>query len=71
MPRTDNGRHRASLTSSGTRGRRPSADHRVRRRLDRAPRGDTVRFRLTTHPDQEHDRAVRTWVSERTADPAT
>jgi ribosome-associated toxin RatA of RatAB toxin-antitoxin module len=33
--------------------------------------GDTVRFRLTTHPDPEHDGAVWTWVSERTADPAT
>lgn len=33
--------------------------------------GDTVVFRLTTHPDPEHDGAVWTWVSERTADPAT
>jgi aromatase len=33
--------------------------------------GNTVRFRLTTHPDPEHDGAVWTWVSERTADPAT
>ncbi|MEV7028462.1 SRPBCC family protein, partial [Kitasatospora sp. NPDC093558] len=29
-------------------------------------RGDTVRFRLTMHPDE--DGAVRTWVSERTSD---
>jgi len=33
--------------------------------------GDKVRFRLTTHPDPEHGGAVWTWVSERTADPAT
>jgi aromatase len=33
--------------------------------------GDTVRFRLTTHPDPEHDGAVWTWVSERTTDAAT
>jgi aromatase len=33
--------------------------------------GDTVRFRLTTHPDPEHDGTVWSWVSERTADPAT
>jgi aromatase len=32
--------------------------------------GDTVRFRLTTHPDPEHDGAVWSWVSERTVDPA-
>jgi aromatase len=30
-----------------------------------------VRFRLTTHPDAEHDGTVWSWVSERTADPAT
>jgi aromatase len=34
-------------------------------------RGDTVRFRLTTHPDPEHDGTVWSWVSERTADPVT
>ncbi|MEY2536017.1 MAG: aromatase [bacterium] len=34
-------------------------------------RGDTVRFRLTTHPDPEHDGTVWSWLSERTADPAT
>jgi len=33
--------------------------------------GDTVRFRLTTHPDPEHGGQVWSWVSERTADPAT
>ena len=33
--------------------------------------GNTVRFRLTTHPDPEHDGAVWTWVSERIADPVT
>jgi aromatase len=31
--------------------------------------GDTVRFRLHTHPDE--DGQVWTWVSERTPDPAT
>jgi aromatase len=34
-------------------------------------RGDTIRFRLTTHPDPEHDGTVWSWVSERTVDPAT
>ena len=33
--------------------------------------GDTTRFRLTTHPDPEHDGQVWSWVSERTVDPAT
>jgi len=33
--------------------------------------GDTVRFRLTTHPDPEHGGQVWTWVSTRTADPST
>jgi aromatase len=33
--------------------------------------GDTVRFRLTTHPDPEHDGQVWSWVSERTADAAS
>ena len=33
--------------------------------------GDTVRFRLTTHPDPEYDGQVWSWVSERKADPAT
>jgi aromatase len=32
--------------------------------------GDTVRFRLTTHPDPEHGGQVWSWVSERTADPS-
>jgi aromatase len=31
--------------------------------------GDTVRFRLTTHPDPEYDGQVWSWTSERTADP--
>jgi aromatase len=30
--------------------------------------GDTVQFRLTTHPDPEYDGQVWTWVSERTVD---
>jgi aromatase len=33
--------------------------------------GDTVKFRLTTHPDPDYDGQVWSWVSERTADPAT
>jgi aromatase len=33
--------------------------------------GNTVRFRLTTHPDPEYDGQVWTWVSERTIDPET
>jgi aromatase len=33
--------------------------------------GDTVRFRLTTHPDPEYDGQVWTWVSERSVDAAT
>ncbi len=37
--------------------------------LDR--RDDTVQFRLTTHPDPEHNGQVWSWVSERTADPTT
>src|SRR4051794_5434982 len=32
--------------------------------------GDTIRFRLITHPDAEHGGQVWRWVSERTADPA-
>jgi aromatase len=32
--------------------------------------GDTVRFRLTTHPDPDYDGQVWSWVSERVADPA-
>ena len=32
-------------------------------------RGDTVRFQLTTHPDENSK--VWTWVSERTVDPKT
>jgi aromatase len=31
--------------------------------------GDSVRFRLTTHPDPEYDGQVWSWVSERTVDP--
>ena len=30
--------------------------------------GDTVKFRLTTHPDPEYDGQVWSWVSERTMD---
>ena len=33
--------------------------------------GATTRFRLTTHPDPEHDGQVWSWVSERTYDRAT
>ncbi len=33
--------------------------------------GNTVRFRLTTHPDAENGGQVWSWVSTRTADPAT
>jgi aromatase len=33
--------------------------------------GDTVRFRLTTHPDPEYDGQVWSWVSERVADPSS
>ena len=32
--------------------------------------GDTIQFRLTTHPDPDYDGQVWSWVSERTADPA-
>jgi aromatase len=32
--------------------------------------GDTIKFRLTTHPDPEYDGQVWSWISERTADPA-
>jgi aromatase len=31
--------------------------------------GNTVKFRLTTHPDPEYDGQVWSWVSERTMDP--
>jgi aromatase len=31
--------------------------------------GNTVKFRLTTHPDPEYDGQVWSWVSERTVDP--
>ena len=31
--------------------------------------GDTIQFRLTTHPDPEYDGRVWSWTSERTADP--
>jgi len=33
--------------------------------------GNTIQFRLTTHPDEEYEGQVWTWVSERTVDPAT
>ena len=33
--------------------------------------GDTIQFRLTTHPDPEYDGQVWSWVSERIADPAS
>jgi aromatase len=33
--------------------------------------GDTVRFRLTTHPDEENGGQVWSWVSERTVDHVT
>jgi aromatase len=33
--------------------------------------GNTMRFRLTTHPDPEYDGQVWSWVSERTVDPET
>jgi aromatase len=33
--------------------------------------GNTVQFRLTTHPDPEYDGKVWSWVSERTMDPET
>ena len=32
---------------------------------------NTIKFRLTTHPDPEYDGQVWTWVSERTVDPET
>jgi aromatase len=32
--------------------------------------GNTVRFRLTTHPDEEYGGQVWSWVSERTIDPS-
>jgi aromatase len=31
--------------------------------------GNTVKFRLTTHPDEEYGGQVWSWVSERTVDP--
>jgi aromatase len=33
--------------------------------------GNTIQFRLTTHPDPEYDGQVWSWVSERTVDPET
>ena len=33
--------------------------------------GDTIQFRLTTHPDPDYEGQVWSWVSERTADPAS
>jgi aromatase len=33
--------------------------------------GNTIEFRLTTHPDPEYDGQVWSWVSERTVDPET
>jgi aromatase len=32
--------------------------------------GNTVKFRLTTHPDEEYGGQVWSWVSERTIDPS-
>jgi aromatase len=31
--------------------------------------GDTIQFRLTTHPDPDYEGKVWSWVSERVADP--
>jgi aromatase len=31
--------------------------------------GDTIQFRLTTHPDPEYEGKIWSWVSERVADP--
>jgi aromatase len=33
--------------------------------------GNTVKFRLTTHPDPDYENQVWSWVSERVADPAS
>jgi aromatase len=33
--------------------------------------GETIKFRLTTHPDEEYGGQVWSWVSERTMDPAS
>jgi aromatase len=33
--------------------------------------GNTIKFRLETHPDPEYDNKVWSWVSERTVDPET
>jgi aromatase len=33
--------------------------------------GDTIQFRLTTHPDPDYEGKVWSWVSERTADSAS
>ena len=33
--------------------------------------GNTIMFRLETHPDPEYDNKVWSWTSERTVDPAT
>jgi aromatase len=33
--------------------------------------GDTIQFRLTTHPDPDYEGKVWSWVSERVADPAS
>ena len=33
--------------------------------------GNTVQFRLTTHPDPDYEDQVWSWVSERVADPET
>jgi aromatase len=32
--------------------------------------GESIKFRLTTHPDPEYDGQVWSWVSERTVDPS-
>jgi aromatase len=33
--------------------------------------GNTIKFRLETHPDPEYDNKVWSWTSERTVDPET
>ena len=62
---------RACLEHDEPRRALAAAVHRIRR--GRSPRstGDRTKFRLTTHPDPEHDGQVWSWVSERTADPRT
>ena len=40
----------------------------IRQRRHPRARGNTVKFRLTTHPDPEYDGQVWSWTSERTMD---